>query len=298
MQRSSLPGPRALAVAVSIAVALAPLGAAPALASPRQSVAGVKAAPAGRVTAGSPVLTDAINTGFPPFEYNSPTNQYIGSDIDLAKALAAQLHMQLDIENTSFTSIVPGVADGRYDMAISGITDTAAREKVVNFVDYYEDGTSLLVKKGNPDHLSLNVTLCGKSISAVTDSTQTEVVAPILQKECSSAKKPAISVLALPESADPSVAVLDGRAVAGLIDSADGAYVVKTSPKQFSLASGPQLGDSPIGVVVDKSNTTLLGKLKGALQAIITSGRYKAIMVKWGLTSGEVTSAKVNEGGA
>jgi len=293
MQTSSLRGPRPLAVAVSTAVVLAAVGAAPAVASPQP--ARLASAPTGRA-ANAAVLTDAINSGFPPFEYSSKTNQFIGSDIDLAKALATQLHMQLDIENTSFTSIVPGVADGRYDMAISGITDTAAREKVVNFVDYYEDGTSLLVKKGDPSHLTLGVSLCGKTISAVTDSTQTEIVAPILQKDCSSAKKPAISILALPESADPSVAVLDGRAVAGLIDSADGAYIVKTAPEKFSLGSGPQLGDSPIGIVVDKSNAKLLDELKGALQAIITSGRYKTIMVKWGLTSGEVKSAKVNQG--
>lgn len=240
------------------------------------------------------VLTDGINTGFPPFEYNSATGSYIGSDIDLAKALAKQLHMTLDIENTSFTSLVPGVADGRYKMVISGMTDTLAREKTVNFVDYYEDGTSLLVKKGNPGGVSLGTSLCGKTVSAVENSTQTEVTAPILQKECSRAHKPAISILGLPESADPTVAVLDGRAVAGLIDSADGAFVVKTSPTKFALAPGHQLADAPIGVVVGKKNTTLLHEITSALAAIIANGQYKAIMTKWGLTSGEVSSAQAN----
>lgn len=240
------------------------------------------------------VLTDGINTGFPPFEYNSKSGSYVGSDIDLAKALAKQMNMTLDIENTSFTSLVPGVADGRYDMVISGITDTAAREKIVNFVDYYEDGTSLLVRNGNPAGLSLGTSLCGKTVSAVEDSTQTEVAAPILQKECSKSHKAAIKILGLPESADPTIAVLDGRSVAGLIDSADGAFVVKTSPNKFSLASGLQVADAPIGAVVSKKNTTLLNKIKTALAAIIANGTYKAIMTKWGLTSGEVTKAQVN----
>jgi polar amino acid transport system substrate-binding protein len=260
------------------------------------SACGSGTSPTAATSSTGPVLTDAINSGFPPFEYTSASNQFIGSDIDLAQAIAGQLHMKLVIDNTSFTSIIPGVADGRYDIAISGITDTAAREKVVNFVDYYEDGSSLLVKKGDPDHLTLGTSLCGKSVSAVTDSTQTEVVAPILQKECEAAHASPISILALPESADPTVAVLDGRAIAGLIDSADGAYVVRTSPSTFSLAAGGQLADSPIGVVVRKSDTALLDKVQSAFAKLIEDGKYKAIMVKWGLISGEVTSSKVNQG--
>jgi polar amino acid transport system substrate-binding protein len=244
-----------------------------------------------------PVLTDGINVGFPPFEYYSSSNEIIGSDIDLATALAGQAGFTLKIVNTSFTSIIPGIAAGRYNVGISGFTDTKQREKVVNFVDYLEDGTSLLVKKGNPGGLGLtNNTICGKSVALVEASSQLQLVVPIVDKSCKTAGKPAPAWLILPEAADPPLAVTDGRAIAALIDTASGAYLVKTSPAEFQLAPGPQLATEPMGLAVSKGSG-LASRLEHALQQLIENGTYRKILRKWGLTSGAVTSASINAAG-
>src|SRR5665213_717148 len=75
----------------------------------------------------SGVLTDGINVGYPPFEYDSASNQIIGADIDMAGALAKELKLKLQLKNTGFTAIIPGIVSGRYDMGISAFTDTKTR---------------------------------------------------------------------------------------------------------------------------------------------------------------------------
>ncbi len=48
----------------------------------------------------------------------------------------------------SFDGIIAGLASGKYDLSLSSFTDTKAREKQVDFVTYYSDGTSLLDEVG------------------------------------------------------------------------------------------------------------------------------------------------------
>jgi polar amino acid transport system substrate-binding protein len=100
-------------------------------------------------------LVDGITPGYPPFEYYSKKNDLVGTDVDLTRALAQRLHMTAQFAKASFASIIPGIDAKRYAVGISGFSDTKAREKVVSFVDYYNDGTALLVRKDDPEHLEL-----------------------------------------------------------------------------------------------------------------------------------------------
>ena len=54
--------------------------------------------------------------------------------------------LKANIVNATFDTIIPGLAAGKYDMGASSFTDTKAREKVVNFVDYFSAGTSFFTK--------------------------------------------------------------------------------------------------------------------------------------------------------
>ena len=41
-------------------------------------------------------------------------------------------------------------ASNRIDLAMSAITDTAQRERAVDFVNYFSAGTAIVVRRGNP----------------------------------------------------------------------------------------------------------------------------------------------------
>src|ERR1700710_349670 len=96
----------------------------------------------------------AADASYPPNEFFADDNKtIIGLDVDLANALGQALGKPVKVVNAPFDSILPGLSAGKYDIGMSSFTDNKEREKSFDFVDYFTAGTSLMVKKGNPEGL-------------------------------------------------------------------------------------------------------------------------------------------------
>ena len=78
---------------------------------------------------------------FAPFEYVDPTktgdDQYQGMDMEVAKYIADKLGVDLKITALDFTSVLAGVADGKYDFAISAIAYSPERAEAMRLSDVY-----------------------------------------------------------------------------------------------------------------------------------------------------------------
>ena len=68
---------------------------------------------------------------FAPFEYVDPNQsgdaQYQGMDIEIAKYIADKIGVELKITALDYTAVLSGVADGKYDFAISAIAYAPSR---------------------------------------------------------------------------------------------------------------------------------------------------------------------------
>ena len=94
-------------------------------------------------------LTMVTNAEFPPYEYKEG-DKVVGIDADVAQAIADKLGMKLEIVDTKFDAIIPGVQSGKYDMGMAGMTVTPEREQSVAFSDSYATGIqSIIVKQGS-----------------------------------------------------------------------------------------------------------------------------------------------------
>lgn len=86
-------------------------------------------------------LVVALNPDFAPFEYQKVVdgkNQIVGSDIELAKAIATELGVELELSPMSFDNVLASVQSGKADLAISGVSKTDERSKVFDFsIPYY-----------------------------------------------------------------------------------------------------------------------------------------------------------------
>lgn len=81
-------------------------------------------------------LVVALNPDFAPFEYQKVVdgkNQIVGSDIELAKAIATELGVELELSPMSFDNVLASVQSGKADLAISGVSKTDERSKVFDF---------------------------------------------------------------------------------------------------------------------------------------------------------------------
>ena len=94
-------------------------------------------------------LVVATSTGFEPFEMKDANNKYSGIDMEIAYYLAQELGKELVIDDMDFDGVVTAVEQGRADIAMAGLTITAAREAVVTFTDSYYDASQVLIVKAD-----------------------------------------------------------------------------------------------------------------------------------------------------
>ena len=91
---------------------------------------------------------------FAPYEFVDPSKagdeQFVGMDIEIAKYIADKLEVDLTIVPLDYTAVLAGVADGKYDMAISAVAYSPARAEALNLSDgyYFSDtGYGFLTRK-------------------------------------------------------------------------------------------------------------------------------------------------------
>lgn len=78
---------------------------------------------------------------FAPYEFIDPNQegdaQYVGTDIEFAKAIADKIGVSLEIVPLDFSAVLAGIVDGKYDLAISAIAYSPTREEAMNLSDGY-----------------------------------------------------------------------------------------------------------------------------------------------------------------
>ena len=91
-------------------------------------------------------LVVASNMLHPPFSYWDHEKVPTGIEVDIVRAAAEELGMQVEFVERPFPSLFDAIANGEIDIAISTIGATAARRKKVDFSDpYYETQIVALV---------------------------------------------------------------------------------------------------------------------------------------------------------
>ena len=230
-------------------------------------------------------LVIAADASYAPNEFfASNGHTVIGMDADLAAAIFPVLGLKANVVNATFATIIPGLASGKFDVGMSSFTDTKAREKTVNFVDYFEAGTSFFEKaSGGPKITGLS-SICGLNVSV--EAGTTELADATAQKaKCVKAGKKPDNVLNFNTQSEANLALSSGHAQVSMADSPVAAYQVKKSGGQFKLV-GQSYGVAPYGIAVPKQDGTLDQAILAALKDLVKNGTYASILKKWGIQSG------------
>ncbi|WP_327288813.1 ABC transporter substrate-binding protein [Streptomyces sp. NBC_01198] len=251
----------------------------------------------------SKVIKVGTDASYAPME-QTEDGKIVGIDPDLGAALGAKLGVTFQFTNGKFDGLITSLQTGRSNIVMSAMSDTKARQgglddkgkKIgtgVDFVDYYNSGSSLLVQKGNPKGIKTLADLCGKTV-AVQRGT---IYEDAFKKQKTACGGTGLTIQAFDTDAEAQTRVKAGGAVADLNDTPVAAYIAQTSGKgaDFEVA-GPPSDAGPFGIAVSKDDTQLRDALKAAMDAIIADGTYTKILQKWNATTGAVSSAAVNGG--
>jgi polar amino acid transport system substrate-binding protein len=239
------------------------------------------------------VINAATSAGSPPYTFYADDNKtIIGGDIDLAYAIGKVLGVDVVFTPLAFAGIIPAVMSGRFDMSISSMGDTPAREKQINFVNYSVEGNAILVKEGNPKGIKVLSDLAGKQVAVLRGSVMQGLVEQFNERN---AKK--IDIQVYPNQNEANLAGKSGRADATLAMAGTSNYYVKhNSDTGLQVLLNELYGGGYNAIGVAKNNPALLLCLEQALLRVIHSPAYEKILTKWGLEGGMIPVPWINDG--
>ena len=195
------------------------------------AVIGIAFAIAGTVGAAdrATTITFCTDPSFPPIELASSSGAITGFDVDMASALAKTWGATAKPLKTAFPGLIPALNAKKCDAVISGIFVTPDRLKQAGAVPYMETHRVLVVRAGNPKHVTGPNGLKGLHV-VVQAGTKYEEYLKALKA------KIGFSLQSYPGDNDAMAQVVLGRADADLTQDTSFAYQVKAHPGKIQVA--------------------------------------------------------------
>ncbi|BBN55023.1 ABC transporter substrate-binding protein [Pseudomonas chlororaphis subsp. aurantiaca] len=237
----------------------------------------------------------AIMPNYPPMDFKDPaTNQLTGLDYDLGNALAERLGVKIAWQETGFEQMINALTTDRVDAVLSGMTDTAERQKSVTFVDYFTSGPQFYTLQKNTA-INEATDLCGKKVGTSRRTTFPTEIATWSKANCEAHGKPAVVVIGAEGSADARAQLRQSRIDAAMQGSETLPYL-KTQEKDTYKTLGLPISEQFTGLGVSNKKPELAEALKSALQSMVDDGSYQAILKKWNLELGAIKTVTLNAG--
>lgn len=219
-------------------------------------------------------LRIGVEGAYPPFSAVDESGELVGFDIEIARALCAEMGAECELVQQDWDGIIPALLAKKYDAIVASMSDTEERRQQVSFTGrYYKDGAKFVRKKGAGGRVSYNG-LAGKKVGVqrgtVTDS--------FLTAEFKGAEIRRYDTL---ENAHLDLS--QGRLDLVLADQFVQTDWTEKNPEfetvGHTYTNSEYFGD--ISIAVRKEDDALREKLNAAIKAIRANGKYKAINDKY-----------------
>lgn len=213
----------------------------------------------------------ALNPEFAPFEYQTLVdgkNEIVGSDVELAKEIAKELGVEVELSQMSFENVLASLQSGKADLAISGISKTEERSKVYDFSEpYYTAVNKVIVKKSDLDKYTSKDTLKSKSVGVQKGSVQ-ETMA---QKELTGS-----SLVSLNKNGNLITDLKSGQLDAVIFEEpiAKG-YVEKNPDLALADVTFDQASSDSYAVAMKKGSTELKDKVDQVVKKLKDEGKIE-----------------------
>ena len=209
-------------------------------------------------------LTMATNASFPPYEYVEG-DQVVGIDPEIAAAVCEKMGYDLEIVDTEFDSLISGVASGKYDFVMAGMTVTEERKQMVSFSNTYATGVQVIIVKDDSPITSVDDLLAdGANYTVGTQNATTGYKG---------------TVAAFPNGNEAVMALVNGKIDCVIIDNEPAKAYVAANEGLKILDSTYVVED--YAACFAKDNTELVEKFNAALEELTADGTIPAIIEKY-----------------
>jgi len=217
-------------------------------------------------------LSCGVYADVPPFSAPDPqTRELVGMDVDLCKALAKHMGVELELKPLSVEARIPEVKMGRVDVIFANLAYTKSRADQIQFSDpYYIAKETLVVRAANADQPKSFFK--GKRISSTKGSTSEQSIrladaTPVTFQDTGSAYM-----------------ALQQNKVVGLVTNTMTAIKLvgqaKAGGVELAIAKEP-MALEPIGAGMRQGEPAFLAKVNESLRAMEAAGEIDAIWAHW-----------------
>jgi polar amino acid transport system substrate-binding protein len=125
-------------------------------------------------------LVVGTSADYPPYEFHKEIDgkdQIVGFDIEIAKQLAKDLGVELEIKDMAFDGLLVALQSDKIDMVFAGMTPTEERKQNADFTDIYYTATHrFILRSGDEAAITSMEDLKGKKIGVQKGSIQEGIV--------------------------------------------------------------------------------------------------------------------------
>ena len=225
---------------------------------------------ASRPKSGAPgVLRIGTDATYPPFE-SLDNGEFTGFDIELGRALGAEMGRKVEFVNTGFDGVFPALLAGKFDAVMSSVTITPERRQRLAFSAPYYTAGQIVATRHNQNGVSDLAALKNQTVGIQINTTAAEVLKPY----------PGISVRKYP-TIDLALQDLQNGNLDGVVGDAPTIryFIAHGFPHLHTV--GTLLTTEHYGIALRPKDAQLRAAINAALLRLRANGQFAALEAKY-----------------
>ncbi|WP_426356389.1 transporter substrate-binding domain-containing protein [Burkholderia sp. R-40] len=218
------------------------------------------------------VLRVGLEGTYPPFNSRNTEGQLEGFDVDVAKAVAAQLGVKTQFVTTEWSGILAGLQAGKFDVIVNQVAITPSRQQALDFSQAYTYSSAQLIqRKDDTRQFKSLEDLKGKKLGVALGTNYVDLVKTV----------PGIDVQAYPGAPENLRDLAAGRIDAAVNDRLMLSYLIKNSHLPLRPGSVLAGGEDRMGIPFRKGNPKFAKAIDDAVASLQQDGTLKKISMQW-----------------
>ena len=232
-------------------------------------------------------LTVYTEAGFAPYEFYY-NNEIVGVDMEIMKAVAAKLGVEMVVTDVAFDTIVSGVQAGKANCGAAGMTINDERKESVDFSIPYSSTEQYLIVPAADETLKTVEDLKGKSIGVQEGTTSDFLVSDLI------ADKTLDGATLTPYKTPAAAAAVVGTKVDAVVtDKLTAQIIVSNNPnlKTFALVKADGTVAQEVeeyGICIAKGNEELLAIINEVVDGLLKDGSIEKWVTEYSAKATEV----------
>ncbi len=208
--------------------------------------------------------------GGEPYVFDDPENpgRLIGFEVELADAIARELGVEAEFVQNDWSSLVPSLERGSFEVAMNGLEVTPSRADTVLFTrPYYIFSAQLVVRRNGGDDIHSLDDLTGRRVGTLANSLSWELL-----------NESGVEVVTYEGVEEPYSDLESGRLEAVLLDDIIAARYGLNRP---SLRLAADVSEGYYAVACRPGDEDLRDAIDDAIASLAASGELRRILTRW-----------------